>query len=57
MPLKDGLQKFSLDCPMVEAIFLGIRRTDPFASQMKPFEKTSQGWPNLTRINPILGNG
>jgi len=51
MGFKQGLEL--LKSQGVKACFMGQRRTDPFAPSQH-FEKTSEGWPEITRINPIL---
>ena len=33
---------------------MGNRRTDPWSSNLEPFTKSSQGWPDFMRIFPIL---
>lgn len=41
----------------VEAIVVGIRRTDPYGASLKLEQRTDthRGWPDFMRINPILG--
>lgn len=40
----------------VEAIIVGIRRTDPYGSLLKLEQRTdtNRGWPDFMRINPVL---
>ena len=54
MGMRESLEQFKHDYPQISAIFLGMRRTDPFADKMGVFEKCSPGWPEYIRINPIL---
>ena len=38
----------------VTTILIGNRRTDPYSQKLKPIEKSSEGWPDFTRVHPIL---
>jgi len=38
----------------IDAVFMGVRKSDPHGSQQGFFEKTSGGWPNMMRVNSIL---
>ena len=38
----------------MEAIFLGTRRCDPHGAALSYFSKTTEGWPPMMRVNPIL---
>lgn len=38
----------------LKAILVGIRRTDPYGSQLKHFQQTDQGWPDFMRIHPVI---
>ena len=33
---------------------MGNRRTDPWSNDLEPFCKSSPGWPDFTRILPVL---
>jgi FAD synthetase len=33
---------------------MGNRLTDPYSSELKPIEKSSPGWPEFTRVFPVL---
>ena len=52
--IKAGLDRIHLVCPSVEAIFLGVRATDPFCARLRPFQPTDKGWAPLVRVSPIL---
>ncbi len=51
---KIALEELKDSQPNLEAIFMGVRRTDPHGQKMKVFEPTSPGWPQMMRINAIL---
>lgn len=38
----------------LKAIFVGIRRTDPYGSDLKHFQRTDHGWPDFMRIHPVI---
>ncbi|ORE05505.1 adenine nucleotide alpha hydrolases-like protein [Rhizopus microsporus var. microsporus] len=54
-PMKPALQQY-LDQtkPRPCAIFVGIRRTDPYAENLTCFDKTDKGWPEFMRVQPII---
>lgn len=37
-----------------QAIFMGVRRTDPHGRTLCAFSPSSEGWPDFMRVNPIL---
>lgn len=41
--------------PEIKAVFMGTRACDPFAHELKPVQKTDQGWPEFYRISPLIG--
>ncbi|KAG4068851.1 hypothetical protein HA402_004999 [Bradysia odoriphaga] len=51
---QDALFAICDDYPELKAVFMGSRRTDPYCQQLKDFEMTTKGWPELMRINPLL---
>eukprot|EP00158_Paraphelidium_tribonemae_P002162 Partr_v1_DN25166_c0_g1_i1_m76809 putative FAD1 flavin adenine dinucleotide synthetase homolog (S. cerevisiae) len=53
-PMKSGLAAFKKDYPHIKAIFIGIRKSDPFGSSQSHMTRTSDGWPDYMRVNPIL---
>ena len=38
----------------VSTVILGNRRTDPYSETLLHVQKSSEGWPDFTRIHPIL---
>jgi 3'-phosphoadenosine 5'-phosphosulfate sulfotransferase (PAPS reductase)/FAD synthetase len=40
--------------PQVKAIFVGVRRTDPYCEDLSGLDPTDNGWPSFVRIHPIL---
>jgi FAD synthetase len=51
---KTALEQLVKMYPKLQAVFLGIRRNDPHGSNALYFERTTPGWPDLMRVNPIL---
>ncbi|KAL0271321.1 UNVERIFIED_CONTAM: hypothetical protein PYX00_008447 [Menopon gallinae] len=51
---KEQLSALVKKHPCLKAIFLGTRRTDPYAQELKSFQMCDPDWPQLMRINPIL---
>ena len=41
----------------VKAIIMGNRRTDPYSAELTAICKSSPGWPEFTRVFPILDWG
>lgn len=52
--IKTGLDRVHAMYPEVEAIFLGVRATDPFCARLGHFQSTDRGWAPLVRVSPIL---
>lgn len=40
--------------PEKKAIFVGIRRQDPWAAELQYIQPTDHGWPAFVRVQPIL---
>jgi FAD synthetase len=55
-PMQHGIHQYMRHQPHIQAIFIGTRRTDPWAQHLNSFERcdVEKGWPDLMRINPIL---
>lgn len=51
--LKEGLSKMIQDYH-INSAFLGVRSPDIPNITLKPFERTSNGWPDVERVMPIL---
>lgn len=52
--LKSTLESVLKENQQLKGCLLGSRRTDPYCGELKPFQKTDRGWPELMRINPLL---
>ncbi|KAL4786300.1 hypothetical protein BJX76DRAFT_321497 [Aspergillus varians] len=52
--LKSGFEDYLNKHPSVKAIFVGMRRTDPYAANLKWFDRTDSGWPDFMRIHPVI---
>lgn len=54
--LQSGFSTYLNSQKLVEAIIVGIRRTDPYGLTLKLEQRTDthRGWPDFVRINPIL---
>ncbi|KAG0171416.1 FAD1 flavin adenine dinucleotide synthetase [Apophysomyces sp. BC1034] len=54
-PMRQALQQFlDISDPKPKAIFVGIRRNDPYADQLTHFDMTDKGWPEFMRVHPII---
>lgn len=53
-PMKAAFEHFLSENPTVKAIIVGIRRSDPYGQQLKPFDPTDSGWPDFMRVHPVL---
>ncbi|KAI8146595.1 hypothetical protein BJV82DRAFT_576138 [Fennellomyces sp. T-0311] len=54
-PMREALQKFlDRSHPKPKAIFVGIRRNDPYAENLTHFDMTDKGWPQFMRVHPIV---
>lgn len=40
--------------PIIKAIFVGTRRTDPHGATLAPFAPTDGHWPRFMRVHPVL---
>lgn len=38
----------------VTTVLVGNRRTDPYSEHLLPIQKSSEGWPDFTRVHPVL---
>lgn len=52
--MRDAFEDYLLDNSNIKAIFVGTRRTDPFAQTLQHFDPTDHGWPKFVRIHPVL---
>ena len=53
-PVKEALAELKTTHPEIGFIFMGTRRTDPYAAHLDHRAPTDQGWPQFIRVNPIL---
>ncbi|KAI8073058.1 hypothetical protein BC940DRAFT_290447 [Gongronella butleri] len=54
-PMQLALQQYlDQSQPKPNAIFVGIRRNDPFAEKLTYFDRTDAGWPDFMRVHPII---
>lgn len=53
-PLKNAFGIYLDKNPNIKAIFVGIRRTDPYGDKLTYYEKTDHGWPDFYRVHPVL---
>jgi hypothetical protein len=54
LPMKKALESFLAERPSLRAIFVGTRRTDPHAENLKHFDPTDAGWPDVMRVHPVI---
>lgn len=52
--MKDGFRLYLDTHPQIKTIIVGTRRTDPYASVLKPIQRTDHGWPDFIRVHPVL---
>ncbi|KAI8086443.1 uncharacterized protein BX664DRAFT_335811 [Halteromyces radiatus] len=54
-PMRQALQQYlDITQPRPKAIFVGIRRHDPYAENLTHFDMTDKGWPEFIRVHPII---
>uniref|UniRef100_A0A0B7JYS8 FAD synthase n=1 Tax=Bionectria ochroleuca TaxID=29856 RepID=A0A0B7JYS8_BIOOC len=53
-PMREALTIYQAENPKIEAIFVGTRRTDPFAEKLQHFDPTDAGWPSFMRVHPVI---
>lgn len=52
--MKNALQKYLEHHRGVKAVFVGIRRADPWSENLKYMQKTDHGWPDFMRVHPVI---
>ncbi|TDG40122.1 hypothetical protein AWZ03_013458 [Drosophila navojoa] len=52
--LKVALTQMTHDMPLIKAVFVGSRNTDPYCENLKAMQKTDSDWPDMMRLNPLL---
>ncbi|KAJ3356901.1 FAD1 flavin adenine dinucleotide synthetase [Allomyces javanicus] len=53
-PMQSALATYTDRHPLIRAVCVGTRRTDPWASHLRPMHKCDPGWPELVRVHPVL---
>jgi FAD synthetase len=54
MPMKTAFETYLRDRPLVKAILVGTRRTDPHGGALTFFDATDHGWPAFMRVHPVI---
>ena len=54
MPMKEALTEYLKANPGIKAIYVGIRRADPYGQNLDYIQRTDHGWPDFMRIHPVL---
>lgn len=54
LPMKKAFETYLRENPVVKAIFVGTRRTDPHGEFLTHFDRTDHGWPDFMRIHPVI---
>ncbi|CAR26248.1 hypothetical protein ZYGR_0H00560 [Zygosaccharomyces rouxii] len=54
LSMPEAFHKYLGDQPETKAIVVGIRYADPFAQDLKPIQRTDDGWPDFLRLQPLL---
>lgn len=54
LPMKGALTNYLNKNPHVKAIYVGIRRADPYGESLQYIQRTDHGWPDFIRIHPVL---
>lgn len=52
--MKQGFEEYLEVHPEKKAVFVGIRRQDPYAAALEYIQPTDHGWPAFTRVQPVL---
>ncbi|KAM3156209.1 putative FAD synthase [Botrytis cinerea] len=53
-PMKEAFTQYLRDHPVVKAILVGTRRTDPHGADLTHFDLTDGGWPRFMRVHPVI---
>ncbi|KAI9043920.1 FAD synthase [Aspergillus affinis] len=52
--LRSSFQDYLARNPLIKAIFVGTRRTDPHGAKLTHFDRTDSGWPDFVRVHPVI---
>ncbi|KAE9389290.1 adenine nucleotide alpha hydrolases-like protein [Gymnopus androsaceus JB14] len=52
--MRQALEMYKAQCPHINGILIGTRRTDPHGDKISFRCPTDNGWPEFDRINPII---
>ncbi|KAF8635671.1 hypothetical protein AX15_000297 [Amanita polypyramis BW_CC] len=52
--MKQALEAYKTELPHIEAVLIGIRRSDPHGATLSHRNMTDPGWPKYERVNPII---
>jgi FAD synthetase len=52
--MKTAFTDYLTDFPLVRAILVGTRRTDPHGAALTHFDPTDHGWPAFMRVHPVI---
>ncbi|KAJ3324136.1 3'-phosphoadenosine 5'-phosphosulfate sulfotransferase [Boothiomyces sp. JEL0866] len=52
--MKDTLKVFLDSNPIIQCVFIGVRKDDPYGNIMKEFQPTDGDWPKTMRVHPLL---
>ncbi|KAH8433431.1 FAD synthase [Aspergillus melleus] len=52
--LRSSFQDYLSRNPLIKAIFVGTRRTDPHGAKLTHFDRTDSGWPDFVRVHPVI---
>ncbi|KAL0487831.1 FAD synthase [Acrasis kona] len=51
---KCALEEIVRQYPQFKGVLMGTRRIDPHGENMRYFEPTTKGWPDMMRVSPVL---
>lgn len=54
LPMRAALSAYLSSNPLLRAVFVGTRRTDPHGAALAPFDETDGDWPRFMRVHPVL---